>query len=521
MKRKDNLPLNIIERMNARVSMIVSVVILAIICVVFNRLDYNMIQKPAQEAKEVVEEETAAAAAEAETALPVSTSTARIVAVGDNFIEGNALNSGVTGSGGYSFDRLYEQIRPDIQAADLAIVTQETPLTDSESMVSSSFPYASPLAVGDALIAAGFDVIALATENMTAAGDGVLGKTMEYFSAHPEVKAVGMHAGASQPTFETVMAGDISIGVVDFVMPIQGVTVGATSTFSPDVFGTAQVSAAVSAARAATDCVVCVAHWGYYQEPMPNEYQKEWAQYLIGQGVDVIIGSYAQTLSPYVWVYDTGTGRKGLVYYGLGNFISAGDSQRKLLGGMATFTVSKTVSGDSKTVTVENSDLIPLVMHYDYANNAFSVYKLSSYTDTLGSSHSASLFYDVDMSVSSLTRNADEILSMIPGPAAGTNLLDTVLDSDGNMYDAYGNYVEDTASVTASEYYENGGAPGMTTATGGRRQSEDWGDSYDDEYYEEDYDSDYDYDEEYYDEEYSDDEYYEEEYSDDEYYEEY
>ena len=40
-------------------------------------------------------------------------------------------------------------------------------------------------------------------------------------------------------------------------------------------------------------------------------------------------------------------------------------------------------------------------------------------------------------------------------PSTKTTLLDVTFDSDGNMYDASGNYVEDTDSITSSWYYQN------------------------------------------------------------------
>lgn len=48
---KDNIPLNFRERSNARVSLMASVIVLAILVLFFNQLDYRLIRKPAIDAR--------------------------------------------------------------------------------------------------------------------------------------------------------------------------------------------------------------------------------------------------------------------------------------------------------------------------------------------------------------------------------------------------------------------------------------------------------------------------------------
>ena len=45
-------------------------------------------------------------------------------------------------------------------------------------------------------------------------------------------------------------------------------------------------------------------------------------------------------------------------------------------------------------------------------------------------------------------------MSMNVTPSTKTNLLDVTFDSDGNMLDSNGNYVEDNDSITSSWYYQ-------------------------------------------------------------------
>ena len=45
-------------------------------------------------------------------------------------------------------------------------------------------------------------------------------------------------------------------------------------------------------------------------------------------------------------------------------------------------------------------------------------------------------------------------MSMNVTPSTGTNLLEVSFDWDGSMLDKNGNYVEDTESITADQYYD-------------------------------------------------------------------
>ena len=63
---KENIPLNFRERSNARASLLASVIVLAVLVILFNQLDYRMIRKPAIDAQK----KSAAAKEKPETTLP-------------------------------------------------------------------------------------------------------------------------------------------------------------------------------------------------------------------------------------------------------------------------------------------------------------------------------------------------------------------------------------------------------------------------------------------------------------------
>ena len=475
MKKRDNLPLNYKERLNSRTSFLVSIAVLVVLCLVFNQMDYTMIRQPAAQAKKAADlqkqkEEEAAATTQEVT-------TATVLAVGDNLVQPSLLASGQSETGAWNYDSVYANLKSDIQAADIAMVNQETPFTTDHSAVSGTAPYATPTEVGDALVNAGFNVVTSATALIDDNGSSMINETLNYWeTSHPDVTLVGIHKSqTSTNTAKIVEINGIKIAFLDYTFPAYGsqsgisdnsadttgssASSGSTATSSSskgsmiDTFNTADVAAAIKQAKSSADCVIFSANWGKTEEPMPTEYEKEWANFLMEQGVDVVIGTNPNVLQPYGYLTDD-SGHNMLIYYSLGNFVTGQETLKQLLGGMAAFTIQKTVDGDQTSIQIQDATLTPLVMHYSYDTPEYAPYKLDDYTDALAAAHSVRQSIGDEFSLENLQTKYDEIMSMNVTPSTKTDLLDVTFDSDGNMLDSNGNYVEDNDSITSSWYYQ-------------------------------------------------------------------
>ena len=475
MKKRDNLPLNYKERLNSRTSFLVSVAVLVVLCLVFNQMDYTMIRQPAAQAKKAADLQKQKE--EEATATTQEVTTATVLAVGDNLVQPSLLASGQSETGAWNYDSVYANLKSDIQAADIAMVNQETPFTTDHSAVSGTAPYATPTEVGDALVNAGFNVVTSATALIDDNGSSMINETLNYWeTSHPDVTLVGIHKSqTSTNTAKIVEINGIKIAFLDYTFPAYGsqsgisdnsadttgssASSGSTATSSSskgsmiDTFNTADVAAAIKQAKSSADCVIFSANWGKTEEPMPTEYEKEWANFLMEQGVDVVIGTNPNVLQPYGYLTDD-SGHNMLIYYSLGNFVTGQETLKQLLGGMAAFTIQKTVEGDQTSIQIQDATLTPLVMHYSYDTLEYAPYKLDDYTDALASAHSVRQSIGDEFSLKNLQTKYDEIMSMNVTPSTKTDLLDVTFDSDGNMLDSNGNYVEDNDSITSSWYYQ-------------------------------------------------------------------
>lgn len=480
MKNNHNTPLNFKEKSNSKISFIASCAALLLLILLFNQIDYNMIRKPAQDAVKAAE---AARQKEEVAARTPVVSTASVIAVGDNLYHTSLLESGQNESGTWNYDHIYANVLDEIQAADIAMIDQETVLTTDHDSISSYPSFATPVEVADAVIKAGFNVIESATNHIDDYGYDFMKQTFDFWETnYPDVPVLGIHKNQEDAnTIKTLKVNGITIAFLDYTYGTNNSGAGEGNEFMISIFDKDQVAADIQKAKQISDCIIFVAHWGAEDETMPNEYEKQWASFLLQQGVDVIIGGHPHVLQPYGRISDD-KGHSAVIFYSLGNFVSTQQELPELLGGMASFTIQKTVLGDNTTIEILSPEVKPLVMHYNHDAGEYGPYMLEDYTEELASRHSVRDLIGDEFTLDNLKAKYKEIMSMNVKPSTNTNLLNVRFDWEGNMIDkTTGEIVEDTESIHWWEYYEQLNSPNDNTDNSDEDNYDD--SSYDDDSY--------------------------------------
>ena len=145
-----------------------------------------------------------------------------------------------------------------------------------------------------------------------------------------------------------------------------------------------EIKETLTEANSNSDMVVAILHIGTEYVYKPTKYHKDYVDFFIDNGADIVLCAHPHVLEPYSMV-TTENGNKGLVYYSLGNFISNQNEVPRLLGGMADITIERNTNGD---IEIKDYSLIPLVTHY--SGKYYTTYKLKDYTDELAKKHKIS-----------------------------------------------------------------------------------------------------------------------------------
>ena len=308
------------------------------------------------------------------------TKTVELVAVGDDLIHTSVYRACKTRKG-YNFDPLFKHIKKDIRAADISVINQETILVDKNY---SGYPsFGSPKAVADAVAKAGFNVVTHATNHTLDKGTGAITGTLKYWNRkYPNIKVLGIHKSKSAADKVTVIQKNgIKIAMLNYTYGLNGRRLPAGKSYMIDLLtpqNRNKIKKDIKEAKKKSDFVIVFAHWGTEYRYAPDVSQKNWTNFFLNNGVDLLIGTHPHVLEPYKMLKGN-NGKKMLVYYSLGNFVSAQNRVPRLLGGMAKVTIVK----DGKNTYIKKYTMEPLVTHISRYYKSFIVYKLKDYTNAL------------------------------------------------------------------------------------------------------------------------------------------
>ena len=121
----------------------------------------------------------------------------------------------------------------------------------------------------------------------------------------------------------------------------------------------AQIREDIRRAKEEADAVVVFVHWGTENAEEPDAFQERWTDVFLDCRVDVVVGTHPHVLQPYE-VLESMDGHRMLVYYSIGNFVSAQPEKSCVKGGMAHFTIAPVPDG----VKVTEYGLSPLAIQW-------------------------------------------------------------------------------------------------------------------------------------------------------------
>lgn len=333
-----------------------------------------------------------------------SGSSVSFLAVGDDLVHENVWRTGVSNGGDYSY--LFENIIPMINSVDFACYNQETMFVE-ESAGYSGYPmFGSPIGIGEAAIRAGFDIVTCSTNHSLDKGTYGIETTADFFESHKaEITYLGIYTRDkwNEPEHEikTVSKNGITFALLNFTYGLNGIPVPADAPYCVDTnlhdlsnYSEATVAADeermrsyIRRAKEISDVVIFFPHWGqeYVYEPVNNPHnaydQVYWTNVMLEEGVDIVVGTHPHVVEP-VEMLVREDGHEMLVYYSLGNYVSGQNEMPRVVGGMATFTVTK--KGDRCFVSAY--DMLPIVTHQE-GGGVTTAYMMDEYTDELASRH--------------------------------------------------------------------------------------------------------------------------------------
>lgn len=223
---------------------------------------------------------------------------------------------------GYNYDECFKLIAPTITEADYAVVNLEVPLGGGPEY--SGYPcFSAPDSYAQALKDAGFDMFLTANNHCLDRGDRAARRTLMTLDSL-RIDHIG--------TFHDAVQRDT---LVPFIKNIHGIRFGflnytyGTNGIEPRqgmeiaLIDREKMAREIKACRQkGAEIIVIAIHWGIEYVLLENANQRSIADFLIDQGVDLIIGSHPHVIQPMKIIKNEKENKDVLVVYSLGNFIS-------------------------------------------------------------------------------------------------------------------------------------------------------------------------------------------------------
>lgn len=245
-----------------------------------------------------------------------------------------------------SFDFLFENMKDVIEESDIAIINQETPLVDKPSMYSDYPRFGTPVEVGEAIVNAGFDVVTCATNHALDKGIGGIEFTRNFFEDnHIMCLGIQSEGEADYLPYQNLTKNGIRFAMFNYSYGTNGIRIPDENPHMVHLLDEEEkIRDDIKEARSEADFIIVFAHWGTENSTQIDDFQRKWAKVFLEENVDVVIGTHPHVVQPYE-ILTGENGHKMLIYYSLGNYISAQPEKSCVKGGMASFDVVLTQSG--------------------------------------------------------------------------------------------------------------------------------------------------------------------------------
>ena len=247
----------------------------------------------------------------------------RISAVGD-ILYGKNLQSK-----GEEVNTVFEDIKEHLKDANISVGTYETDNKEFANTIKES----------------GINTLSLvgvSNENI---------EEMNNYLNELDIETVGINEETSTDRVKIVEKRGVKFAIVSYTTQDKGENI--------NKFDEEKVKEDLMYAKENAKVVICLMHWGNANSNTVTQEQEEQANFLIENGVNIIIGSHPQALQK-LEMKENKDGKQCLIAYSLGNYTSDASSENAKLGVILNMQIYITKDDD---VDIYKVDYTPIYMN--------------------------------------------------------------------------------------------------------------------------------------------------------------
>lgn len=267
-------------------------------------------------------------------------------------------------TGIYDFSYVYDDIRSYTEASDITISSLETTFAGEDRGYSNYPTFNTPDSLATALKGIGIDIISTAGNHALDYGYSGLCRSIDVLN-NAGLSHLGTYKSAEEQ--EQILIKDVKgvkIAFINYTYGTNGIPVPSGKEYCVNLIDKELIKKQIAQAKEAkVDMIVACMHWGTEYRTTANSEQKELADFLFKNGVDVIIGNHPHVLEPMekrTVTLDDGTIKDCFVVYALGNFTA--DQREEITRDSAILNLTITKNSDGK-ISIDKVNYVPIYMY--------------------------------------------------------------------------------------------------------------------------------------------------------------
>ncbi len=285
----------------------------------------------------------------------------------------------------YDFSYIFDDVKYNIQTADIAVGNLETTFAGSSKGYRSYPTFNTPENLAYTLKKIGFDVLSTANNHCYDSGYSGIESTINYLD-DADISHTGTYKSQEEQNQILIKnVKGIKIAFLSFTYGTNGIKVPNDKSYSVNLIDKNLILNQLSLAKDQDPDMICVSmHWGIEYQTSPNSKQKDLADFLFKNGADLIIGNHPhvlQSMEKRDITLDDGSHKDGFVVYSLGNFLA--DQNKNYTRNSAILNLNITKDSDDK-IKINSATYTPTYIYKDTSksSNKFKILNLKNSIDS-------------------------------------------------------------------------------------------------------------------------------------------
>ena len=297
-----------------------------------------------------------------------------IAAIGDIMCHNTQyLDAYNKATGEYDFSYVFSDIIDYTKIPNLTIGNLETTFAGEDVGYSNYPTFNSPDNIATSLRNIGVDVLSTAGNHALDKGFSGLSRTIDVLDQNLIYHVGTNKTQEDQNTILYQYVKGVKIAILSYTYGTNGIKIPSDKPYCVNLIDKDLIKSHIEKAKSeGADLIVCCMHWGVEYQETPSAEQKELADFLFQNGVDIVLGNHPHTLQPMekrTITLEDGSTKDGFIIYSLGNFM--GDQSNVNTRSSIILKLSITKHGDGH-ISIDDVSYTPIYM---YKNSSASTHK--------------------------------------------------------------------------------------------------------------------------------------------------